>query len=186
MPRTVSDLARRWLAPEDEALSDAESRVLQSALDRRPIARNVNQEHSAAQSTGDRIADAIARVGGSWSFILTFIVFLIVWTIGGGLLLASKSFDPYPFIFLNLILSMIAALQAPVIMMSQNRQSEHDRMDAAHDYEVNLKAEIEIMALHEKLDEMRRLEIVKLQSNIAELAAQLKRIEARMESTGNA
>ncbi len=180
MPTTISDLARRWFAPEEEALNDVESRVLQSALDRRPIARNVNQEHSAAQSTGDRIADSIARVGGSWAFIMTFVAFLIVWTIGGGLLLASKSFDPYPFIFLNLILSMIAALQAPVIMMSQNRQSEHDRMDAAHDYEVNLKAEIEIMALHEKFDDMRHQDILLMRDQITELQTVIARLEGRL------
>ena len=108
----------------------------------------------ARREFGDRVADSIARVGGSWTFIISFIVFLVVWTLGNVWLLGREGFDPYPFIFLNLVLSMIAALQAPVIMMSQNRQSERDRLDAAHDYEVNLKAEIEIMALHEKLDEL--------------------------------
>jgi uncharacterized membrane protein len=92
----------------------------------------------------------------------------------------GEEFDPYPFILLNLILSTLAALQAPVIMMSQNRQAARDRLDAAHDYEVNLKAEIEIMALHEKLDELRRREIVSLQAEIAEIAAHLKRIDARL------
>ena len=91
------------------------------------------------------------------------------------MLLGRDSFDPYPFIFLNLILSMIAALQAPVIMMSQNRQAERDRIDAGHDYEVNLKAEIEIMALHEKLDELRHRELIEVRDDVKALAAQLDR-----------
>ena len=90
-----------------------------------------------------------------------------MWTLGNAWLLGHEGFDPYPFIFLNLILSMVAALQAPVIMMSQNRQSERDRLDAAHDYEVNLKAEIEIMALHEKLDELRHSEIIGMRDEVA-------------------
>lgn len=91
--------------------------------------------------------------------------------------MSRDAFDPYPFIFLNLILSMVAALQAPVIMMAQNRQAERDRIDAAHDYEVNLKAEIEIMALHEKLDELRHSQIVGMRDEIAQLAEQVKRID---------
>ena len=94
------------------------------------------------------------------------------------MLLGVKSFDPYPFIFLNPLLSMLAALQAPVIMMSQNRQAEHDRLDAAHDYEVNLKAEIEIMALHEKLDELRHQEIVALRDEIRELGKSVALLRA--------
>ena len=96
-------------------------------------------------------------------------------------MLGRDSFDPYPFIFLNLVLSMVAAIQAPVIMMSQNRQSQRDRLDAAHDYEVNLKAEIEIMALHEKLDEMRHSQIIGMRDEIALLSAQLKRIGEALE-----
>lgn len=91
--------------------------------------------------------------------------------------MSSAAFDPYPFIFLNLVLSMVAALQAPVIMMAQNRQTERDRIDAAHDYEVNLKAEIEIMALHEKLDELRHSQIIGMRDEIARLAEQVKRID---------
>jgi hypothetical protein len=116
-------------------------------------------------------------VGGSWSFIIAFLAFLALWAITNAWLLSRDPFDPYPFVFLNLILSMLAALQAPVIMMSQNRQSERDRLAAAHDYAVNLKAEIEIMALHEKLDEMRHSEIVTILSRIETLAEQLERIE---------
>jgi uncharacterized membrane protein len=94
--------------------------------------------------------------------------------------LTRDAFDPYPFIFLNLVLSMVAALQAPVIMMAQNRQTERDRIDAAHDYEVNLKAEIEIMALHEKLDELRHSQIIGMRDEIARLADVVKRIDERL------
>lgn len=104
----------------------------------------------------ERLADSVARVGGSWSFIIGFSSALAIW-IGSNVLLAASghAFDPFPFIFLNLILSMVAALQAPVIMMSQNRQSAKDRAAAEHDYIVNLRAELEIMLLHDKLDSLR-------------------------------
>ncbi len=107
---------------------------------------------------GQRLADGVAAFGGSWAFIIGFGICLVLW-IGTNLLLMTRAFDPYPFIFLNLVLSMLAAIQAPVIMMSQNRQAAKDREVSAHDYEVNLKAEIEIMALHEKLDRLREDEI---------------------------
>jgi len=180
MAKTIAELAGRWLTRNAESLSDLENRVLQSAIDRKPISRDVGQSYGLTASRADRIADSIARVGGSWTFILSFIAFLAFWIAANVWLLRVNAFDPFPFIFLNLILSMIAALQAPVIMMSQNRQAARDRLDASHDYEVNLKAEIEIMALHEKLDELRRQEIVNLQSEIAQLGAHLKRIDARL------
>ncbi|WP_386071481.1 DUF1003 domain-containing protein [Tahibacter sp. UC22_41] len=101
------------------------------------------------------MADRVAQLGGSWSFILLFTLLLLVWAGVNTWLLRGGAFDPYPYVFLNLLLSMIAALQAPVIMMSQNRQATKDREMAAYDYEVNVKAEIEIMALHDKLDALR-------------------------------
>jgi len=177
--KTVAELARRWLGSR-EGPTETEIRILQSAIDRRAISRDVNALREGGLSTGDRIADAIARIGGSWAFILSFIAFLIAWTVGGTLFLGGRSFDPYPFIFLNLVLSMIAALQAPVIMMSQNRQSEHDRVDAAHDYEVNLKAEIEIMALHEKFDDLRHQDILRISDQIAELQKVIVRLEGKV------
>lgn len=185
MPKTIDELSTRWLKRSLDSLSEEELRVLQSALDRRPISRDIRENLAGGASLGDRIADAMARVGGSWVFIVGFLLFLVIWTAGNAFLLTRDAFDPYPFIFLNLILSMLAAIQAPIIMMSQNRQAARDRLDAAHDYEVNLKAEIEIMALHEKLDELRRREIVNLQSEVAALAAHLKRIDARLGSTGS-
>lgn len=105
-------------------------------------------------STGQRIADKVASFGGSWTFIISFLVFIIVW-IGLNLYwLNNQGFDPYPFILLNLLLSCVASLQAPIIMMSQNRQEEKDRIRAQKDYEINLKAEAEIRKLHEKLDKI--------------------------------
>ena len=180
MHKTVPELANRWLKRTPEALSELERRVLQSTVDRKPISQDINDSVAGLQGAGDRIADAIARVGGSWSFILSFIAFLVLWIAGNWWLLGQSSFDPYPFIFLNLVLSMIAALQAPVIMMAQNRQTERDRIDAAHDYEVNLKAEIEIMALHEKLDELRHSQIIGMRDEIMRLAEVVKRIDERL------
>ena len=182
MNKTIDDLANRWLKRRPDGLSQLESRVLQSAVDRTTISKDTNKAVAFHQTYGDRVADTIARIGGSWSFILTFIAFLILWTFGNVWLLSRSAFDPYPFIFLNLVLSMIAALQAPVIMMSQNRQTERDRIDAAHDYEVNLKAEIEIMALHEKLDELRHSEIIGMRDEIVRLAEQVRRIDEKLSA----
>jgi uncharacterized membrane protein len=184
MQKTLAEIARRWLTRRPENLSETEKGVLQSAIEHRTISRDINAVHQHGMSTGDRIADVIARIGGSWSFIISFLVFLAVWTVGNALLLAGDAFDPYPFIFLNLVLSMIAALQAPVIMMSQNRQAERDRIDASHDYEVNLKAEIEIMALHEKFDDIRHQDILAVREEMATLRAVLERIESRLSETG--
>lgn len=178
MHLTLADLAKRWLKSRPETLSATETKVLQSAIDHRTISRDINDVQDRHSSRGDRIADAIARIGGSWSFILSFIFFLVLWTLGNTLV--DGTFDPYPFIFLNLVLSMVAALQAPVIMMSQNRQTEHDRMDAAHDYEVNLKAEIEIMALHEKFDDMRHQDILILRDQITEMGKLIARMNDRL------
>jgi uncharacterized membrane protein len=180
MAKTVEELASRWL-PGTE-IGDAESRVLQSAVTRRPLARDINRHVSDHASLGERLADAIARVGGSWTFIVSFLLFLVLWTVGNAWLLSRDAFDPYPFIFLNLVLSMLAAIQAPVIMMSQNRQAARDRLDAAHDYEVNLKAEIEIMALHEKMDALRHNEIVAMHSEVRSVSERLERLEAALRS----
>ncbi|MBZ9668856.1 DUF1003 domain-containing protein [Mesorhizobium sp. B3-2-1] len=180
MNKTIDDLANRWLRRKPDGLSQLESRVLQSTIERTTITRDTNKAVAFHQTFGDRLADTIARIGGSWSFILTFVAFLIVWTSGNVWLLSRDAFDPYPFIFLNLVLSMVAALQAPVIMMAQNRQTERDRIDAAHDYEVNLKAEIEIMALHEKMDELRHSQIIGMRDEIVRLAEVVKRIDERL------
>lgn len=119
-----------------------------------------------------RLADRVASVGGSWAFIFSFIAFLVMWVITN-IALATRAFDPYPFIFLNLMLSMIAALQAPIIMMSQNRQGAIDRAAAEHDYVVNMRAELEIMLLHDKLDALRERDIL---ARTDAISAQLKQL----------
>lgn len=154
MSHTPEEAARRWFGKAPDDLGDAERHVIKKLFLRKPI----SQAPEEAPSFGDRLADRVASFGGSWTFITLFGIVLLAWTVGN-VLLMSRAFDPYPFIFLNLMLSMLAAVQAPIIMMSQNRQSAKDRAEAEHDYEVNLKAEIEIMALHEKLDELRARDI---------------------------
>ena len=113
-----------------------------------------DKKDSTDLTVGQRIADKVASFGGSWTFILSFLFFLLAWIALNAFWLANKGFDPYPFILLNLILSCLAALQAPIIMMSQNRQEEKDRDRAKKDYMINLKSEIEIRALHEKIDHL--------------------------------
>ncbi|MBX8783719.1 DUF1003 domain-containing protein [Ochrobactrum sp. GRS2] len=157
----IADQAIHYLGKPLEALTEREKRIFQRLVERQTIARNINQAFDEKLTFGQRLADKVAEFGGSWAFIIVFAGMLTTW-VGFNFLAATHAIDPYPFIFLNLILSMIAAVQAPVIMMSQNRQASKDRLDAGHDYEVNLKAEIEIMALHDKLDQMRSNELCSL------------------------
>lgn len=116
------------------------------------ISKNINNVHDKNLTIGQKVADKIASFGGSWPFIISFITVLVVWILINAVLLSNKAFDPYPFILLNLALSCLAAIQAPIIMMSQNRQSEKDRLTAANDYLVNLKSEIIVEDLHRKID----------------------------------
>ena len=135
----------------------------------------------------EKLADGVAAVGGSWGFIGAFGVFLLIWAGLNVLILGrylAKPFDPYPFIFLNLLLSMLAAIQAPVIMMSQNRAAAKDRLQAEHDYMVNLRAELEIMRLHDKLDELRNSEIENLVRNQTEALQLLKDEVANLRLAG--
>jgi uncharacterized membrane protein len=157
MSLELQELAKRVLRREWGHLSAAERRVVEHVAGRVPITRDTNLEFRETRSFGERASDRIAAFGGSWPFVIGAIVCLVAWIVLNSVLLARArhSFDPYPYILLNLFLSMVAALQAPIIMMSQNRHNEKDRLDAAHDYEVNLKAEIEIRSLHEKLDDLR-------------------------------
>lgn len=169
----VSELARQLLEAGLEELSERERRVILHIAKRRHVARDVNGVLGEHQSFGERLADRVAQLGGSWGFILIFTGMLVAWVVGNSVLLARVGgFDPYPYIFLNLILSMVAALQAPVILMSQNRQAARDRTAASLDYEINLKAEVEIMALHDKLDRIRMEQVEIL------LARQSAQIEA--------
>ncbi|HEX8396851.1 MAG TPA: DUF1003 domain-containing protein [Pyrinomonadaceae bacterium] len=150
------------------SLPEREQKVVSHYLERSHVSHNVNHEFENRLTFGQRLADLVASFGGSWTFIIIFGSVLIFWVLLNSLILArsGEAFDPYPYILLNLFLSMLAAIQAPIIMMSQNRQTAKDRTDAAHDYEVNLKAELEILSLHEKLDELRDekwLELVQMQ-----------------------
>jgi uncharacterized membrane protein len=146
--------AIRWFGRHPDQLAPGELKALEHATQR--LAMSADPAPTLGpQTLGERVADSVARLGGSWTFIALCLASLFAWTIINTRILGASAFDPYPFIFLNLLLSMVAALQAPVIMMSQNRQAAIDRQLAAHDYEVNLKAEIEIMALHEKMDALR-------------------------------
>ena len=150
-------LAEKLLGTTYEAMDERVQKVARHISERKHISRNTAKEHDDTKTFGQRAADAVAKFGGSWAFIMLFGVVLIGWVILNSVILANynKAFDPYPYILLNLFLSMLASIQAPIILMSQNRQSEKDRLNAEHDYEVNLKAELEIMLLHEKVDLLR-------------------------------
>jgi uncharacterized membrane protein len=149
MDDEVNQLARQLLNSGLTSLSEREQRVILHIAKRLHVARNVNSVLEQQQTFGERVADRVAQLGGSWAFIAIFTGMLLAWVIVNTVVLArfGGGFDPYPYIFLNLILSMIAALQAPVILMSQNRQATRDRLAASLDHEINLKAEVEIMAL---------------------------------------
>ncbi|WP_217705470.1 DUF1003 domain-containing protein [Peristeroidobacter soli] len=153
-----------------------EQRIWRKFLQHKPVAQDPNKLDTP--TLGERAADRIAEFGGSWTFLMLFGAFLVAWMIFN--VIGQPHFDPYPFILLNLLLSCIAAVQAPIIMMSQNRQADKDRLHARLDYEVNLKAELEILALHEKLDLLREQswkELVEMQQRQLELLTQLR--EAR-------
>lgn len=133
---------------------NAAIRFLTAPLRRAPVSRDLNEVFDSGLSFGEKLADRVAAIGGSWSFIIGFSLFMVAWAALNTIVLARHAFDPFPFIFLNLMLSMLAALQAPIIMMSQNRQAAKDRLEARLDYETNLRAETEIANLHEKMDRL--------------------------------
>lgn len=135
-------------------LSEDERRALGRLLLDLPLVRDTEHEFRTESTFGDRMADRLAGFGGSWPFISLFVLVMIAWTILNTVILTPQrdAFDPYPFVFLNLMLSMLAALQAPVILMSQNRQAERDRLETRNDYEVNLKAELEIRLVQSRLE----------------------------------
>jgi len=144
-----------YLEAEYQKLSEIEHSVVSKITRRGRVSRVVQQDFDSTMTLGQRAADKIAQFGGSWPFIGLFAAILIGWMSINTWVLARHPFDPYPFILLNLVLSTLAALQAPVIMMSQNRQATKDRLHAQRDYEINLMAEIEIRDLHDKLDSLR-------------------------------
>ena len=144
-----------YLISEVGELNTLENDVLKTLQNQETISKNIDLETDISKFTfGQRLADKIASFGGSWKFIIIFGLFILIWITSNIVFLVNKGFDPYPFILLNLILSCLAALQAPVIMMSQNRQEVKDRERAKQDYMVNLKSELEIRMLHEKIDHL--------------------------------
>src|SRR5450759_435523 len=144
MDKKVRETAKKLFSSEYEKLTEQEKHV----------ARHISEK----MTLGQKMADKVASLGGSWIFILIFMSVMVIWVILNSFILIklNSSFDPYPYILLNLVLSMLAAIQAPIILMSQNRQAYKDRLSAEHDYEVNLKAELEIIGLHEKVDSLKQ------------------------------
>lgn len=159
---------------ESGEINRLESAVIEAIDHNHLLADNITPMRSEPLTLGQRLADRIASFGGSWTFILCFFSFLVVWMLFNAWWLHNRGFDPYPFILLNLILSCLAAIQAPIIMMSQNRQEEKDRQRSEYDYQINLKAELEIRLLHEKIDHLlihqhrRLLEIQEIQTDYLE------------------
>jgi len=162
------------LAEERGTLSKLEQDFVDSLAERELLSKNINIEFDRDLTFGERWADKVAEVGGSWGFIICFAAVVAIWVIVNSIALLKRPFDPYPYILLNLVLSCLAAVQAPVIMMSQNRQDAKDRLRSEHDYRVNLKAELEIRHLNERIDLLLRhqwqrlLEIQQIQIDILE------------------
>lgn len=154
---------------DTKALNTLEIEVIKAIEENEILSQSVKPNFTEGETFGERVSDKIAAFGGSWTFIIAFFTFILIWILINIVLIISKPFDPYPFILLNLILSCLAAIQAPIIMMSQNRQEMKDRLRSEHDYKINLKAELEIRLLNEKIDHLivhqnkRLLEIQQLQ-----------------------
>jgi uncharacterized membrane protein len=165
-----------YLIKEIGELSDLEKSVLASLSNNTTLTDKIEGDDHQNLTTGQKVADKVASFGGSWTFIISFGVFIFIWITINVFWLVNKSFDPYPFILLNLILSCLAALQAPVIMMSQNRQEEKDRQRAKNDYMINLKSELEIRTLHEKIDHFiidQQQELLEIQKVQVEMMADI-------------
>lgn len=154
---SIHELSQKLFGEHFDELDSQRQLVTQHLAERTQISRNIEEDYNEQLTFGQRLADKVASFGGSWSFIMSFAAVLVAWVVLNSVILArsNQAFDPFPYILLNLFLSMLASVQAPLILMSQNRQAQKDRLTAQHDYEVNLKAELEIMALHEKLDLLR-------------------------------
>ncbi len=170
--------AEKLMGTAYDAMDARTQKVARHITERKHISKNTSLEHEDTKTFGQRAADAVAKFGGSWAFIILFGVVLVCWVVLNSFILINynKTFDPYPYILLNLFLSMLASIQAPIILMSQNRQAEKDRLNAEHDYEVNLKAELEIMLLHEKVDLLREgqwSELIAIQKEQLQLLSNL-------------
>ncbi|MDI1356797.1 MAG: DUF1003 domain-containing protein [Methylobacter sp.] len=170
------------LETENGELTSLEKEVLDSLSEHELLSKNIEMEFEQVWTFGERLADRIASFGGSWKFLIIFFVFLSAWIAVNTLAFLDKPADPYPFILLNLVLSCIAAIQAPIIMMSQNRQEAKDRIRSQHDYQVNLKAELEIRHLHEKIDHLLSHQwerLVQIQEIQLELLTEINRKKSR-------
>jgi len=169
-------------------LREEEQRIVDKIRRRVRVSRNVDASFEQQMTFGERMADRLAELAGSWNFIIGFLGLIALWVMLNASQLVFHAFDPYPFILLNLILSLLAGLQAPVIMMSQNRQEDRDRLRAENDYEVNLKAELEIEQLHQKMDELREQqwqELLQIQERQIELLKQqISMLQGIINQTG--
>jgi len=154
LQRFRHEYVRTLLEAEKGELTALEKEVLESLEQQDILSRNPEEELQSGLTVGQRLADRVATLGGSWRFITSFTIIFVLWIIINSVVLVARPFDPYPFIFLNLVLSCLAAIQAPVIMMSQNRQEARDRLHAMRDYQMNLKAELEIRHFHQKIDHL--------------------------------
>lgn len=144
----------KLILEEKGELARIDQDVMEAIKNNSILSENIQDEKDDSQTFGQKVADQVASFGGSWFFIIAFFSFIMIWMFINVIFLATKPFDPYPFILLNLILSCLAAIQAPIIMMSQNRQEQKDRLRGEHDYKINLKAELEIKLLNEKMDHL--------------------------------
>lgn len=173
---------KKLLNTENEQIAKLHSIVETAIEDERLIVSNLLNSPEEVLTTGQRISDKVARFGGSWAFIISFFCVLIVWILFNTLTPVKDNFDPYPFILMNLILSCIAALQAPIIMMSQNRQEEKDRKRSENDYLINLKSELEVRGLNKKIDLLLEEQIKILFESQAKQLEILKSIEKKIDS----
>src|SRR6185312_8002347 len=186
------DYVKEVLQEEIGELSALDKEVIESLEQHEILSSDIEKQFEKKLTFGERLSDRIAEFGGSWKFLITFGAVIVVWIGANVVLLVTKAFDPYPFILLNLILSCLAAVQAPVIMMSQNRAEARDRLRAENDYKINLKAELEIRHLHEKIDHLLRkqynrlFEIQQIQIELLEEISQRRRGSSREQpSPGN-
>jgi uncharacterized membrane protein len=176
-----SEYVKDSILKDQSEISDIEQSVISSLQEHESVTKNINNLFTKDSSFGDKLSDKIAEFGGSWKFIIIFFSVLAIWIALNSISLFKAHYDPYPFILLNLILSCLAAIQAPIIMMSQNRQADKDRLQAEMDYKINLKAELEIRHLKAKLDQLsshqwqRLLEIQKLQTDLIQEMSQHKK-----------
>lgn len=174
---------KKLLQSEAEQVKKLQSIVEIAIEDEKLIIENLLNPPKDFLTRGQKISDKIARFGGSWTFIISFFIVLILWIIYNTNVSTQAEFDPYPFILMNLILSCIAALQAPIIMMSQNRQEEKDRKRSENDYLINLKAELEVRSLHQKIDLLLEDQIKTLFDSQAKQLEILKSIQQKLTTT---